>query len=396
MKTIDDRLTAAVEELQRSLDTVPETGFRPAVTRVVNVAIAVVGALVVLALIAIPAWLTRGTNTDVTVPPATSSAPSTTAAPETMKATLVAELGDLSLMSPVVLDDGTIVARAWLTTDLTEPSQPGFARSSDDGATWTFDPTDEEILTSPPSVALVDDVVVALGSGGALVSRDGGETWTVADLTPPEDFVELGFRGGAIAVDGADRFVVYWGNGKWVSNDGLSWEGSIQDNSYRSLSWDPQIIGDVLVAVGEDDRIYNMVPGQALEVSLEGVAEQVFLTAGNGTVLARGKPLSDSGGTWLGTTADGLTWSEHKSDLSFADIVVLSEVLGGGYLGVAAEPETGVATAYRSPDLEAWTAVARIDGGTVPSQLVEVEGGVLAIAWGSAQQIVWFVELDAR
>jgi hypothetical protein len=310
-----------------------------------------------------------------------------------MQATLVAELGGLQLMSPVVLDDGTIVARAWLAVDVEPFSEPGFARSTDDGATWTFVSSGEEPLVAAPGLAAVGDTLVSLGSGGAVVSQDRGETWSLVELPALEDYLYQGFM-AAVVVDDADQFVVLWGNGRWVSSDGLSWEGSIQDNSYRTLRWDPQIVGDVLVAAGEDDRIYNMVPGQALEVSLEGVAEQVFLTAGSGTVLARGKSLSDAGGTWLGTTTDGLSWLEHTTDLPLADVVVLSEALGGGYLGVAVPSDSDLAIIYRSPDLETWTAVAWVGGGTAPSQLVEIDGGVLAIVWGSAQQTVWFVELE--
>lgn len=388
MNTIDDRLRIAVEELGRALDEVPEGEFRPGVTRFANLAVALVAAAVVVGLVAIPAWLMRDdTDRDVVDTPTTTSA-----APTAPQATLVAELGELALINPVVLSDGTVVARAWHTIDVQPFSQPGFARSTDDGATWTFTPSDEVVITAAPVLAAVGDVVVGMGSGGLLVSEDGGETWSSVELLIPDDFFQQGFR-GAVTVDEADRFVLYFGNGKWVSSDGLNWEASIQDNAYRSLKWDPQILNDILVVAGEDDRIYNMVPGQALEVSLEAKAEGVSLAAGNGTVVAWGTSLSDPDGTWLGTTTDGLTWSEHSSDLSLDSVVVLSEGLGGGYLAVSPDPIFDRASVYRSPDLETWVEIAKIDVETENFQLTEVESGVLVIAWGLDQQTLWFVDL---
>ena len=226
-----------------------------------------------------------------------------------------------------------------------------------------------------------------------LISQDSGATWSAVELPVPEDYLALGMRGGAVVVDEANRFVVYGGNGKWISSDGVNWEAGIQDNSYRSLSWFPQMIGDVLVAVGEDDRIYTVVPGEALEVALEPDAEWVDLAAGSGTVVAWGTSLSDSGGTWLGITTDGFTWSEHNSDLSFTVVHPLSDELGAGYLGITLDPEPGAVTVYRSPDLNTWTEIAQIETGEDAGiyQVVEVDGGVLALAWGD-EQTLWLID----
>jgi len=406
MTNIDDSLAAAVEELRRSLDKAPEQEFRPRVTRMTNLVVAVVAAVVVLALVAIPAWLTRDANNDITIPPASTAAPSTTsttsttAATTTMDAILVAELDDLILLNPVVLDDGSIVAKALLIADPNDQPEPGFGRSTDVGANWTFVPSEENLGRAGLELAAVGNVLVSpvwdVGTGhtDVMVSQDSGATWSTVVLPVPADYVALGFRGGSVVVDDAGRFVVYGGNGKWVSSDGVNWEASIQDNSNRSLMRFPQMINDVLVATGEDDRIYAGVPGEALEVAYEPNARGVSLAAGNDRVVAWGTSLADSGGTWLGITTDGQNWSEHLTDLSLAVVEPLSDELGAGYLGITPGSVSNAATVYRSQDLDTWTEVARINGDAIGYQVVETDHGILALARGGDQQTLWFVDLQ--
>jgi len=376
---------------------------RTGATRPTTLAIAAVAVVVVLLVVAIPAWLTRDNNSDVVVTPSTTtSAPSTTSAPRTADAVLLAELGDLGLISPVVLDDGTIVARAWLLANPDDQEQLGFGRSTDGGATWVFVPSEETAFRTGPELAAVGNLLVApiwdVGTGAisVLTSQDRGATWFASELPVPDDYLAVGLRSAAVVVDEADRFVVYGGNGKWISSDGVNWEAGIRDNSNRSLMWFPQMIKDVLVVTGEDDRIYAAAPGEALEVVLEPDAELVSLAARKGTVVAWGTIPSDSAGTgtWLGATTDGRTWSEHISDLDFTWVHPLSDGLGAGYMGITFDPEPGAATVYRSPDLNTWTEIAQIETGENARiyQAVEVDGGVLALAWGD-EQTLWFLEL---
>lgn len=320
----------------------------------------------------------------------------------TADAVLLAELGDLGLISPVVLDDGTIVARAWLMADPDDQPQLGFGRSTDGGATWMFVPSEETAFGTGAELAAVGNLLVApvwdVGTGAVLMltSQDRGATWSASALPVPDGYLALGLRSAAVVVDEKDRFVVYGGNGKWISSDGVNWEAGIRDTSYRSLMSFPQTIKDVLVVTGEDDRIYAAAAGEALEVALEPGAEGVSLAARKDTVVAWGTIPSDSPGTgtWLGVTTDGRTWSERTSDLEFTWVHPLSDGLGAGYLGTTFDPQPGTATVYRSPDLNTWTEIAQIETGEDAGiyQVVEVDGGVLALAWGD-EQTLWLIEL---
>lgn len=143
------------------------------------------------------------------------------------------------------------------------------------------------------------------------------------------------------------------------------------------------MINDALVVTGEDDRIYAGAPGEALEVAHEPNAKGVSLAAGNDRVVAWGTSLAESGGTWLGITTDGQTWSEHLTDLSLAVVEPLSDELGAGYLGITPGSVSNPATVYRSQDLDTWTEVARINGDAIGCQVVETDRGILAFARGS-------------
>lgn len=399
MTTIDGRLTAAAEELKRSLECAPEVEFRRAATKLTNLAIAAAAAAVVLILVAVPVWLTVGNSGGVVHSPS-----ATTSAQSPASVTLVAQLDDLGVINPVLLDDGTIVARAWSNDGPEDQPQPrGFGRSTDEGATWTFIPSDETMFRSGATLAAIVNVLVApvwdagTGAVSVLTSQDFGATWFEQELPVPDGYLPLGMRGGAVVVDEAGRFVVYGGNGKWTSTDGMSWEARTQNYSYRSLSWFPQIVDDVLVVSGEDDRIYVLAPGKALEVVLEPDAEGLRLAARNGEVLAWGTIPSDSDGTgtWLGITTDGRVWSEHTSDRDFTVVHQVSDDLGSGYLGLTFDPALDVTTVYRSPDLATWTEIARVETGRGAAvyQVVEVAGGVLVLAWADGQETLWLIDL---
>lgn len=403
MTTVKDRLETAVAELERSVDRLPDRAFRPAALKLANLVVTVVAAIVVLALVAIPALLIRvGSGEVVDQPSSTTSAPSTTAAPVTARAVLRAELGNLILISPVLLDDGTIVARAQRIIEPTEWPEEGFGRSADGGATWSFVSPEKPTLNSGWEIAAVGNVLVApatdaeTGGSYVLTSRDSGASWFAAELAVPDDYLaSSGMRMPAVTVDTADRFVLYSGNGVWVSSDGVNWEGSLRDNSYRSLWPTPQMVDDVLVVSGEDGRIYAAAPDQALEVVMEPGSAIVSLAARDGAIVAwaSASPDAPTAGTWIGSTTDGFIWTEHPTDLSFSVVHPLSVDLGGGYLGITRDQESG-ATVYRSPNLTNWTEIALIESGdeATISQVVETEGGLLALAWGE-QQTLWFIGL---
>ena len=71
----------------------------------------------------------------------------------------------------------------------------------------------------------------------------------------------------------------------------------------------------------------------------------------------------------------------------------MSDELGAGYLGITLDPEPGAVTVYRSPDLNTWTEIAQIETGEDAGiyQVVEVDGGVLALAWGD-EQTLWLID----
>jgi len=117
--------------------------------------------------------------------------------------------------------------------------------------------------------------------------------------------------------------------------------------------WLPQVVDGVLVVPGVDNRTYAARADEALEVVLEPAVEGNRLVASDGTALAWGMGTADSNatGSWLGTTTDGRTWSEHVSDQQFTVVHPFSDDLGSGYVAVA-PGMPGTATVYRSPT---WT-----------------------------------------
>ena len=217
----------------------------------------------------------------------TSSSPS--------NATRVATLTELTLSRPISLEDGTIVAVAFRSTqgNRDRPGQAGFARSADDGATWDFVPTGQVFRLPPRGFAAAGDVVMipiwnhAGGTVSVFRSGDRGLSWTQRELSPPGGYSPIGAR-GLVAIDETEGFVVLAGTARWTSGDGDRWHGEIVDTLGRSYTHVGAFTDGVHLIAGADMRIYRQRAG-VYEVAHEPDVLSLELTAGNSEIVAWGR-----------------------------------------------------------------------------------------------------------
>lgn len=105
---------------------------------------------------------------------------------------------------------------------------------SSDGITWGVLPTTPP-TTGIRGIATKDDgsVLIAVGNGNIWRSVDGGDVWTLADVTTQSDTRCVGYGGGNWVIGGAGGYLSY------STNDGLSFVNTVsgQSNAIENVDY---------------------------------------------------------------------------------------------------------------------------------------------------------------
>jgi hypothetical protein len=183
--------------------------------------------------------------------------------------------------------------------------------SRDRGQTWALKP--RLVSDNIWDVAYGDGIfVVAMGSGFFMVSRDGGETWSLGDITGLDfDIYTITYYGDRTFVFQAKDLGASYSVGTITfSADGFTsaWKNrmGLQYPMFNSLTYG----GGTLVGVGGNGTIRSSIDGGVTWTTVPSGtgAELKGVTYGNGLFVAVG-----DGGTVL-TSPDGFAWTQRTTD----------------------------------------------------------------------------------
>lgn len=285
---------------------------------------------------------------------------------------------------------------------------------------------------APAELMADGDTWVAVGwaterGPGAWTSTDA-IAWERADVVDPQP--DDMFRGSGLgpAVRLGDTLLSYGtfvgccdGAGvlAWRSADGTSWDVLESDGPLFETGYivNELVVGDTALVAVEGryaaftGRIWRWTEGTSwvettpatagTDQSSGMITSDVTWAGGRFVVVgSRGDPatgLSIAGVSW--TSSDGENWEESAPgpELEDVDLLQVAPMPGGGFvvLGIndaANFGRDGGSVAFTSPDGLAWTPVEMPASGqgTHPTEIVVVDGGLVAIGSGAgATTIVW-------
>jgi hypothetical protein len=324
--------------------------------------------------------------------------------------------------SPSQSEPATPSASASASTEPTEAAGP---------PTITWEEPVAFVDGSPTDILADGDTWVAVGGvdprgPGAWTSPDG-QTWERAEVVDPmPDPMFPGSKLGPTVRFG-DSLLSYGtfigccdGRGVlgWRSADGRSWDVIESQSPLFATGYlvnELVVGGEVIVAV---EGRYSSFSGRLWRWTQEtswvdttpntaGTDQPSGMTTSDVTwadgrfvaVGARGNP--PGGGSVLGaswTSTDGQTWEESASapELDDVELLEVAPIPGGGFvvLGVSDAANfggAGATLAFTSPDGLAWTPaqMPSMAQATRPVEVIEVEGGLVAVADAAGTTVVW-------